>query len=60
MTTGLVDTSTIPPLLDLIAVGRIDPVAFTTHRFPLDHMMEAYDTFARAAETDAIKVMMVR
>jgi alcohol dehydrogenase len=60
ITTGLVDTSTIPTLLDLIAVGRIDPVAFTTHRFPLDHMMEAYDTFARAAETDAIKVMMLR
>jgi hypothetical protein len=28
------------------------------HRFPLDETMSAYDTFAAAAETDALKVVL--
>jgi alcohol dehydrogenase len=60
ITTGLVDTFTIPTLLDLIAAGRIDPVPFTTHRFPLGDAMAAYDTFAHAADTNAMKVLMSR
>jgi alcohol dehydrogenase len=60
ITTGLVDTSTIPTLLDLVAAGRIDPLPFTTHRFTLDQAMEAYDTFGRAADTGAMKVLMTR
>jgi alcohol dehydrogenase len=60
ITTGLVDTSTIPTLLDLVGAGRIDPVPFTTHRFALDDAMDAYDTFARAADTGAMKVLMSR
>jgi alcohol dehydrogenase len=60
ITTGLVDTFTIPTLLDLIAAGRIDPVTFTSHRFALGDAMSAYDTFARAAETNAMKVLMTR
>jgi len=60
ITTGLVDTFTIPTLLDLIGAGRIDPAGFTSHRFGLDDALDAYDTFARAAETDAMKVLMSR
>ena len=60
ITTGLVDTSTIPTLLDLVETGRIDPRPFTTHRFTLDQAMEAYDTFGRAADTGAMKVIMTR
>jgi alcohol dehydrogenase len=60
ITTGLVDTSTIPTLLDLVAAGRIDPLPFTTHRFTLDQAMDAYDTFGRAADTGAMKVLMTR
>src|SRR5262249_11170302 len=33
ITTGLVDTSTTPRLLSLIAEGRLDPTPFATHRF---------------------------
>lgn len=58
ITTGLVETFTIPTLLDLIGAGRIDPEGFTSHRFGLGDAMGAYDTFARAAETDAMKVLM--
>ena len=58
ITTGLVDTVTTPRLLKLIAEGRLDATPFATHRFPLDETMDAYDTFAAAAETDALKVVL--
>jgi alcohol dehydrogenase len=58
ITTGLVDTWTTPNLLRLIASGRLDPTPFATHRFELDEMTEAYDTFADAATTNALKVVL--
>lgn len=58
ITTGLVDTFTTPQLLHLIAEGRLDATAFATHRFPLGETMSAYDTFAAAAETRALKVVL--
>ncbi len=58
ITTGLVDTSTTPRLLTLIAQGRLDPLPLATHRFPLDATMDAYETFAAAAETNALKVVL--
>jgi alcohol dehydrogenase len=58
ITTGLVDTSTTPKLLKLIAGGRLDPTVFATHRFSLAETMEAYDVFAAAAETNALKVVL--
>ena len=56
ITTGLVSATTTPMLLKLVAQGKISPEKFVTHRFKLDQMMEAYDTFGRAAETKAMKV----
>jgi alcohol dehydrogenase len=58
ITTGLVDTFTTPKLLRLIAEGRLDPLPFATHRFELDEMIEAYDTFADAATTNSLKVVL--
>jgi alcohol dehydrogenase len=58
ITTGLVDTVTTPRLLKLIAEGRLDATPFATHRFALEETMSAYDTFAAAAETDALKVVL--
>ncbi|MDX6505826.1 MAG: alcohol dehydrogenase [Gaiellaceae bacterium] len=58
ITTGLVDTFSTPRLLDLIAAGRLDATPLATHRFGLDETMEAYDTFAAAAETAALKVVL--
>jgi alcohol dehydrogenase len=60
ITTGLVDTSTTPTLLRLLAEGQIDPSPIITHRFGLDQMMEAYDTFSSPAETGALKVVLER
>ena len=58
ITTGLVETFTIPQLLKLIEGGRLDPTVFATHRFPLEETMQAYDVFAAAAETQALKVVL--
>jgi len=58
ITTGLVDTHTIPQLMRLVADGRLDPTVFATHRFGLGDTMSAYDTFIDAASTDALKVVL--
>ena len=58
ITTGLVDTYSTPTLLRLVAEGRLDPTPFATHRFGLGEIMDAYDTFADAARTDALKVVL--
>jgi alcohol dehydrogenase len=58
ITTGLVDTFSIPQLMRLIASGRLDPSLFATHRFALADVMDAYDTFADAASTNALKVVL--
>jgi alcohol dehydrogenase len=56
ITTGLVSATTTPMLLKLVAQGKLTPERFVTHRFGLDGMIDAYDTFGRAAETKALKV----
>jgi alcohol dehydrogenase len=58
ITTGLVDTFSIPQLMRLIASGRLDPSLFATHRFALGETMAAYDTFADAAGTGALKIVL--
>jgi alcohol dehydrogenase len=60
ITTGLVDTFSIPRLLSLIITGQVDAHRFVTHRFGLHEMMAAYDTFGRASETGALKVVLSR
>jgi alcohol dehydrogenase len=58
ITTGLVDTFSISQLLRLIASGRLDPSLFATHHYALGDTMAAYDTFADAANTGALKVVL--
>jgi len=60
ITTGLVDTSSTPRLLRLLADHQIDPTPLVTHRFGLDEFMDAYDVFGRPAETGALKVVLQR
>jgi alcohol dehydrogenase len=60
ITTGLVDTSSIPTLLKLVGSHQIDAERFVTHRFGFDDFIEAYDVFARANETGALKVVLTR
>ena len=58
ITTGLVDTYSTPTLLRMAAAGRLPTSRLVTHTFPLDRMEEAYDVFARAADTGALKVVL--
>jgi alcohol dehydrogenase len=60
ITTGLVDTSTTPTLLKLLADDQIDPTPMITHRFGLHQMLEAYDVFSRPDDTGALKVVLTR
>jgi len=58
MTTRLVDTASTPMLLKILKAGKIDPTKLITHHFKLDKILDAYDTFGRAAETGALKVII--
>lgn len=58
ITTRLVDTVTTPMLLKTVEAERLQPAQLVTHRFPLDGILDAYDTFSRAAETNALKVVI--
>ena len=60
ITTGLVDTYSTPSLMRLLTSGQLDAQRFVTHRFPLDDILAAYDVFARAGETGALKVVLTR
>lgn len=58
ITTRLVDTVTTPMLLRSVQSKKIDPKKLVTHRFTLDKIIEAYDTFSRAGDTQALKVII--
>ncbi len=58
ITTRLVDTVTTPMLLRTVQSHKIDPTRLITHHFKLDKIMDAYDTFAAAAENSALKVII--
>jgi alcohol dehydrogenase len=60
ITTGLVDTYSTPMLLKLVASHQVNVTDFATHHFALADIEAAYDTYARAGETGAIKVVLTR
>jgi alcohol dehydrogenase len=58
ITTRLVDTVTTPMLLKTVLSGKLKPEKLITHRFSLNDIMKAYDTFGNAAEEKALKVIL--
>ena len=58
ITTGLVDTFSIPMLLKTVQSKRIDAKQLITHRFKLQEILQAYDTFGKSADTKALKVII--
>jgi len=60
ITTGLVSATTTPMLLKLVAQKKLAPEKFVSHRFTFDTILDAYDTFGRAEETKALKVLITR
>ena len=60
LTTGLVNMTTGPMMLDLIAAGKLDVKPMGTHHFKLDNVMGAYDVFSAAAKNQALKMIIER
>ena len=58
ITTGLVDTSSTPTLLRLASGRQVDVARFVTHHFPMNEFIAAYDTFADASGSGALKVVI--
>jgi alcohol dehydrogenase len=58
ITTRLVDTVSTPMLLNIVKSRKIDPKLLITHRFKLDSIFDAYETFGQAARTKALKVII--
>jgi hypothetical protein len=45
-------------LFNTVRSQKIDPKRLITHRFKLDRILDAYDTFGNAAKTKALKVII--
>ena len=58
ITTRLVDTVTTSMLLKTVQAKNIDAARLITHRFKLDQILDAYETFGHAADTHALKVLI--
>jgi alcohol dehydrogenase len=58
ITTRLVDAVSTPMLLSIVRSNKIDAKLLITHRFKFDRILDAYDTFERAANTHALKVII--
>jgi alcohol dehydrogenase len=60
ITTGLVDTYSMPTLIRLVQSGQLDMAPLITHRFPLDDLVHAYEVFGDAGHSGALKVVLSR
>lgn len=60
ISTGQVDTSSTPWLLDLVTSGRLRIPRLVTHTFGLSRMEEAYEVFSQGTDTGALKVVLHR
>jgi alcohol dehydrogenase len=58
ITTRLVDTVSTPMLLKSVQSKKIDPKQLITHHFTLANILDAYDTFGKAASCKALKVII--
>ena len=55
---GLVNTTTIPLLLQTVEGGKLDPSPLITHRLPFTDILRAYDIFRNAAKEQAVKIVL--
>ncbi|CAM5632842.1 alcohol dehydrogenase catalytic domain-containing protein [Streptomyces hirsutus] len=60
ISTGQVDTSSTPWLLDLVTSGRLHISPLVTHTFGLSRMENAYEVFSHGTDTGALKVVLHR
>ncbi|MFF7640918.1 alcohol dehydrogenase catalytic domain-containing protein [Streptomyces canus] len=60
ISTGQVDTSSTPWLLERVRYADLPISGLVTHTFALDRMEDAYETFADGPTTGALKVVLHR
>ncbi|MFH9176610.1 alcohol dehydrogenase catalytic domain-containing protein [Streptomyces albogriseolus] len=60
ISTGQVDTSSTPWLLDLLAYGRLTVSPLLTHRFPLERVKDAYEVVSHGPDTGVLEVVLYR
>jgi alcohol dehydrogenase len=58
LTTRLVDTATMPMLIQAVESSKLQPGKLVTHRFTFDDILKAYETFGNAAQHSALKVVL--
>ncbi|MFH8371732.1 alcohol dehydrogenase catalytic domain-containing protein [Streptomyces sp. NPDC018031] len=58
ISTGQVDTSSVPSLMAMVSYGHLDVSGLVTARMPLDHMEQAYAAFAAGPDTGELKVVL--
>jgi len=58
ITTRLVDTVTTPMLMKTVQANKLSPKQLITHRFALADILDAYETFGKAAAHNALKVLI--
>ncbi|HVS96887.1 MAG TPA: zinc-dependent alcohol dehydrogenase family protein [Puia sp.] len=58
ITTRLVDTVTTPLLLKTVQSKKLDAGRLITHRFKLEEILKAYDTFQHADKEKSLKVIL--
>jgi alcohol dehydrogenase len=58
ITTGLVDTFSTPMLFKNVQSGKLDPKKLITHRFKLEQIIQAYNTFEHASKEKALKIIL--
>ena len=51
-------TDAIVKIAKTVAAKKIEPARLITHRFALGQILDAYETFAHAAETHALKMLI--
>ncbi|MER6015848.1 alcohol dehydrogenase catalytic domain-containing protein [Streptomyces bluensis] len=60
ISTGQVDTSSTPWLMQLVGFGRLPVSRLVSQTFGLDRMEDAYEAFAHGTTTGALKVVLHR
>ncbi|KAK1757093.1 chaperonin 10-like protein [Echria macrotheca] len=58
ITTRLVDATTTPMLLKMVEAKKLQPSQLITHKFKFSEIEKAYETFGKAQEHGALKVLI--
>lgn len=58
VTTGLVNTNTIPMLLKAVSANKLDLNKMITHYYPLAEIEHAYQVFLNGAQEQAMKIII--